>query len=219
MIVGKRVKTESESEEIEGKHNTTSFFLHFFGGSLLPLPKHMATVPPHVVPFSFGQLSCVFSGSSCLPAGLDFPTSPEILKPNWTNRSPKFLDDFPGNILKTPTILGNDVTWTQQKTPKEKKYIYILVDCRNYLQSWSRQVILHNLKLLKVSISKGIERNSRFVGEELPIPIGIQSYSQMMLAVSNHLLSKVFRFHYHSQKVSQDPQGITFEHHIWDANS
>ena len=32
--------------------------------------------------------------------------------------------------------------------------------------------------------------------------LGIQSYSQMMIRVSNHLLSKVFRFHYHSQKVT-----------------
>ena len=31
--------------------------------------------------------------------------------------------------------------------------------------------------------------------------LGIQSYSQMMTRVSNHLLSIVFRFHYHSQKV------------------
>ena len=31
--------------------------------------------------------------------------------------------------------------------------------------------------------------------------LGIQSYSQMMIGVSNHLLSIVFRFHYHSQKV------------------
>ena len=30
---------------------------------------------------------------------------------------------------------------------------------------------------------------------------GIQSYSQLMIGVSNHLLSIVFRFHYHSQKV------------------
>ena len=29
----------------------------------------------------------------------------------------------------------------------------------------------------------------------------IQSPSQMMIGVYNHLLSKVFRFHYHSQKV------------------
>ena len=34
-----------------------------------------------------------------------------------------------------------------------------------------------------------------------PPPLGIQSYSQMMIRVSNHLLSIVFRFHYHSQKV------------------
>ena len=33
------------------------------------------------------------------------------------------------------------------------------------------------------------------------ITLGIQSYSQMMIRVSNHLLSIVFRFHYHSQKV------------------
>ena len=31
--------------------------------------------------------------------------------------------------------------------------------------------------------------------------LGIRSLCQRMLGVSNHLLSKVFRFHYHSQKV------------------
>ena len=31
--------------------------------------------------------------------------------------------------------------------------------------------------------------------------LGIQSYSQLMIGLSNHLLSIVFRFHYHSQKV------------------
>ena len=34
--------------------------------------------------------------------------------------------------------------------------------------------------------------------------LGIQSYSHMMIGMSNHLLSivfNVFRFHYHSQKV------------------
>ena len=35
----------------------------------------------------------------------------------------------------------------------------------------------------------------------LPSIVGIQSYSQMMISMSNHLLSIVFRFHYHSQKV------------------
>ena len=32
-------------------------------------------------------------------------------------------------------------------------------------------------------------------------PLGIQSPLQMMIGVYNHLLRKVFRFHYHSQKV------------------
>ena len=32
------------------------------------------------------------------------------------------------------------------------------------------------------------------------LSLGIQSYSEMMIGVSNHL-SIVFRFHYHSQKV------------------
>ena len=32
-------------------------------------------------------------------------------------------------------------------------------------------------------------------------PLGIQSPCQMMIGVYNHLLSKVFGFHYHSQKV------------------
>ena len=31
--------------------------------------------------------------------------------------------------------------------------------------------------------------------------LGIQSPCQRMIGVSNHLLRKVFRFHYHSQKV------------------
>ena len=31
--------------------------------------------------------------------------------------------------------------------------------------------------------------------------LGIQSYCQRMIGMSNHLVSKVFRFHYHSQKV------------------
>ena len=31
--------------------------------------------------------------------------------------------------------------------------------------------------------------------------LGIQSPCQMMIGVYNHLLSKVFRFHYHSQEV------------------
>ena len=34
------------------------------------------------------------------------------------------------------------------------------------------------------------------------LSLGIQSYSQLLIGVSNHLLSKVFRFHYHSQKVN-----------------
>ena len=33
------------------------------------------------------------------------------------------------------------------------------------------------------------------------LTLGIQSPCQMMIGVYNHLLSKVFRFHYHSQKV------------------
>ena len=33
------------------------------------------------------------------------------------------------------------------------------------------------------------------------LSLGIQSPCQMMIGVYNHLLSKVFRFHYHSQKV------------------
>ena len=33
------------------------------------------------------------------------------------------------------------------------------------------------------------------------ITLGIQSPCQMMIGVYNHLLRKVFRFHYHSEKV------------------
>ena len=36
---------------------------------------------------------------------------------------------------------------------------------------------------------------------QIVITLGIQSCSQMMIGMSNHLLSIVFRSHYHSQKV------------------
>ena len=43
--------------------------------------------------------------------------------------------------------------------------------------------------------------------------LGIQSYSQMMIRVSNHLLNIVFRFHYHSQKVIGS-LGEVISHHL-----
>ena len=39
------------------------------------------------------------------------------------------------------------------------------------------------------------------LGSKCTCSLGIQSPCQMMIGVYNHLLSKVFRFHYHSQKV------------------
>ena len=36
----------------------------------------------------------------------------------------------------------------------------------------------------------------------------IQSPSQMMIGVYNHLLRKVFRFHYHSEKVIGSPRSV-----------
>lgn len=33
------------------------------------------------------------------------------------------------------------------------------------------------------------------------ITLGMQSYSQIMIGIFNHLVSIVFRFHYHSQDV------------------
>ena len=39
------------------------------------------------------------------------------------------------------------------------------------------------------------------VNKYMYISLGIQSYSRMMIGVSNHLLSIVLRFHYHSQEV------------------
>ena len=56
-------------------------------------------------------------------------------------------------------------------------------------------------------LSGQTNKNSGILLAELPNlwPIcrylGIQSYSQLMIGMSNHLLSVVFRFHYHSQKV------------------
>ena len=35
----------------------------------------------------------------------------------------------------------------------------------------------------------------------MKLSLGIQSYCQRVIGVSNHLLSIVFRFHYHSQEV------------------
>ena len=43
--------------------------------------------------------------------------------------------------------------------------------------------------------------NSPFPFGVFLISLGIQSPCQMMIGVYNHLLRKVFRFHYHSQKV------------------
>ena len=46
------------------------------------------------------------------------------------------------------------------------------------------------------------EEGGRHSGESTTcISLGIQSYSQMMIGMSNHLLSIVFRFHYHCQEV------------------
>ena len=47
--------------------------------------------------------------------------------------------------------------------------------------------------------------------------LGIQSPCQMMIGVYNHLLSKVFRFHYHSQKVIGS-LGIYLHYHQFDPN-
>ncbi len=48
------------------------------------------------------------------------------------------------------------------------------------------------------------------------VSLGIQSPSQMMIGVSNHLLSIVFRFHYHSQKVIGS---LGYVHDFWKCNS
>ena len=40
---------------------------------------------------------------------------------------------------------------------------------------------------------------------EIPNPRDPITERQRMIGVYNHLLTKVFRFHYHSEKVSQDP--------------
>ena len=50
----------------------------------------------------------------------------------------------------------------------------------------------------EVSDSKALKMPWDFL---LNPTLGIQSPGQMMIGVYNHLLSKVFRFHYHSQKV------------------
>ena len=56
---------------------------------------------------------------------------------------------------------------------------------------------LMNIWILKMS--RASKQNSGILG--LLNTLGIQSYSQLMIGVSNHLLSIVFRFHYHSQEV------------------
>ena len=73
FLGGWRVKTESESEKIEGKHHTTSFLLHFFRRKSLTVTQN-TWLPYHPMcfPYLLGSLPCVFSG----PPGLDFPNFP-----------------------------------------------------------------------------------------------------------------------------------------------
>ena len=47
--------------------------------------------------------------------------------------------------------------------------------------------------------SRALSREHKYT--YIYISLGIQSPCQMMIGVYNHLLSKVFRLHYHSQKV------------------
>ena len=59
------------------------------------------------------------------------------------------------------------------------------------------------------SVESSLKKNESFCEEEANPKnpdvsldsLGIQSPCQRMIGVSNHLLSKVFSFHYHSQKV------------------
>ena len=71
-----------------------------------------------------------------------------------------------------------------------------------------------------LAIDKAFERWSSDLKKWLfRVPaLGIQAHSQMMTRVSNHLLSKVFRFKYHSQKVqgtyNPKPPKKTQEKHL-----
>ena len=62
------------------------------------------------------------------------------------------------------------------------------------------EVLLVGPKIVKIYLKHWIHLSA---GETLGYQtLGIQLYSQLMIGVSNHLLiSIVFRFHYHSQKV------------------
>ena len=75
----------------------------------------------------------------------------------------------------------------------------LLVSCRVFFllgeSSWNKHRTLQ-----KVRVMLGMEWNGYLLIGFL-VALGIQSYSQMMIGVSNHLRSIVFRFHYHSQKV------------------
>ena len=111
------------------------------------------------------------------------------------------------------------VYFIQKKTHRRLKKPVGIFRCSHQHLDWSSRPLgfLNGISFTRVNsyfpmvfgpmkISRIWNRSSRIVGEVRLssfkcYSLRIQSPCQMMIGVYNHLLSKVFRFHYHSQKV------------------
>ena len=106
-----------------------------------------------------------------------------------------------------PKIGVHQNGWFIMENPMSKWMIWgnfpLFLECHPYefsrvlsLQAWSVGFLGFPVGPVEFQ-TQGLIKSFFLHGKSL----GIQSYSQMMIGVSNHLLSIVFRFHYHSQKV------------------
>ena len=97
---------------------------------------------------------------------------------------------FSGCLVKQPFFYV--MTWNH---PVETTIKKMVVWSSRYLPTFYHQKLYPNVRIDK--FASVWDWSLRFN----PTTLGIQSPCQMMIKVSNHLLRKVFRFHYHSQKV------------------
>ena len=92
--------------------------------------------------------------------------------------------------------LGSQTTGPQ--TPKPKPFVDLLLVLRLFQWEIHGSLWFQQAKCCQDSPSIQCQIDRCIY---IYISLRIQSASQMMIGVYNHLLSKVFRFHYHSQKV------------------
>ena len=85
------------------------------------------------------------------------------------------------------------MTKSQTFLPKKGKLITTYRDNHSQQKGYTTLDELHE--------TSGEKKNKHGLWSPSKYTLRIQSPSQMMIGVYNHLLRKVFRFHYHSQKV------------------